>query len=290
MSGGRGAIRDYGGGNQTHQTDIAIHPIKTIALSTWHGWNAHHTQRIGAALAYYTAFSMAPILIIALAVAGSLFGPDVARGELGVQLRDMLGTTGAEAVQEMLANTNRSESGVIATVVGTVTLLLGASSLFAELQGALNLIWDAPPPPKVKLSLLFRARMVSFAMVLMIGLLLLISLVISAGLSALQSSFGGFTSSTLLGTVLLSEKVVRSRTQSARTGVLLWCRVGGFKEPPDVERNCEKRTTSDGQARPEGQHAYRSEGGYYSAERCGADVRRAGRALVASLAVGEHHA
>jgi membrane protein len=166
-----------------------------LITETWKAWNFHKAPRIGAALAYYTTFSMAPILIIAIAVAGMVYGVDAAREEVGVQMRGLLGETGAKAVEEMLANANQGGSGVIATVIGTVTLLLGASGLFGELQGALNLIWNAPPKPKVGLLTLIRARFLSFAMVLVIGFLLVVSLMVSATLSGLQGSFGGFITS-----------------------------------------------------------------------------------------------
>ncbi len=163
---------------------------KGVMLQTWRGWNAHNGRRIGAALAYYTAFSMAPILIIAIAVAGTVFGADAARDEVSHQMQGLLGAEGAEAVQAMITNAHGDGSGVIATVIGAVTLLLGASSLFGELQSALNLIWNAPAPKKHGIGVLVRARVMSFAMVLVIGFLLLVSLVVSATLSGLQGTIG----------------------------------------------------------------------------------------------------
>lgn len=165
---------------------------------TWAAWNAHNAPQIGAALAYYTIFSMAPILIIAIAVAGTLFGAESAREEVAIQLRGLVGATGAKAVEEMIANAHHGGAGVVATIIGTATLLVGASSLFAELQSALNLIWGAPVPRKVPIFTRLRARFLSFAMVLVIGFLLLVSLVASAAISGLQTRWGGFASSPLM--------------------------------------------------------------------------------------------
>lgn len=173
---------------------VVREPLRLLGL-TWTAWNHHNAPRIGAALAYYTTFSMAPILVIAIAVAGMVFGADAAQEEVSVQMRGLFGDTGARAVEEMLAHAHRRGVGVLATIVGTVTLLLGASSLFGELQSALNLIWGAPPPGKVRLLTLLRSRFLSFAMVLVIGFLLLVSLVVSAALSGLQGSLGGFIAS-----------------------------------------------------------------------------------------------
>lgn len=170
-----------------------MHQARDVLVETWKSWNAHHTPRIGAALAYYTAFSVAPILIIAIAVAGTVFGTDAARDEVIHQMRGMLGETGAKAVQEMLTSAHHGRKGGVAAIVGAVTLLIGASSLFAELQGALNVIWEAPPRAKAGILGKLRARFLSFAMVLVIGFLLLVSLVVSATLSGLQDSFGGLT-------------------------------------------------------------------------------------------------
>lgn len=156
---------------------------------TWQAWLEHDAQRMGAALAYYSAFSLAPILMIAIAVAGMAFGQDAARDQMIRQLRELFGTTGAAAVEEMLDSTRESKTGVLATVVGVVTLLVGASSVFAELQSALNLIWSAPKPTRPVLSIL-RARFLSFAMVLVIGFMLLLSLLFTAALSAVRGDPG----------------------------------------------------------------------------------------------------
>lgn len=160
--------------------------LLTLTGRAWHG---HDAPQMGAALAYYTVFSMAPILIIAIAVASLIFGADAARDGVSVQMQGMLGVTGAAAVQEILANAGHGGAGIGATVIGTVTLLFGATSLFGALRSALNTIWGAPPEGRKFLSGFLHARFVSFAMVLVIGFLLLVSLLVSAALSGLSAWF-----------------------------------------------------------------------------------------------------
>ena len=102
----------------------------------------------GAALSYYTIFSIAPLLFIAISVAGLIFGPDAVQGAVFAQLADLMGENGAKAVQEMLANLQRPSHGLLGAGIGIVLLLLGASSVFGQLQSALDSIWQVPIPPK----------------------------------------------------------------------------------------------------------------------------------------------
>lgn len=161
--------------------------VRALLHDTWTKFNKDHTDRLGAALAYYSVFSVAPILVIAVAVAGFVFGPDAARGELSVQLQGLLGEEGAAAVETMIVNTDVRGGGVRATVVSAATLLVGATSAFVQLQGALNQIWEAPPSKLSGGIALLRGRMLSFAMVLVVGFLLLVSLVSSAVISGLAA-------------------------------------------------------------------------------------------------------
>jgi membrane protein len=137
-------------------------------------WIDDYAPSMGAALAYYTIFSIAPLLIIVIAVAGIFFGQEAVRGELASQLGDLLGTEGAQAVQGLIASASTPKSGVIATVVGVFILILGATSVFGELQSALDRIWRAPAAPKTAgIWKLLRTRLLSFGLVLGIGFLLL---------------------------------------------------------------------------------------------------------------------
>ena len=146
---------------------------------------------MGAALAYYTIFSIAPLLIIAIAVAGFVFGEKAARGEVFAQLRGLIGDQGAAAIEATVKSASQTGSGTFAAIVGIVILLLGATSVFAELQSDLDRIWDSPKPAKPGIWGMLRGRVLSFGMVLGIGFLLLVSLVLSAALAALGHLWRG---------------------------------------------------------------------------------------------------
>jgi membrane protein len=146
---------------------------------------------MGAALAYYTIFSIAPLLIIAIAVAGFVFGENAARGEVFAQLRGLIGDQGAAAIEATVKSASQTGSGTFAAIVGIVILLLGATSVFAELQSDLDRIWDSPKPAKPGIWGMLRGRVLSFGMVLGIGFLLLVSLVLSAALAALGHLWRG---------------------------------------------------------------------------------------------------
>jgi len=150
-------------------------------------WVDDHAQSMGAALAFYMIFSIAPLLLIVIAIAGLVFGQEAARGEIFYQLQGMLGTTGATAVQGLLESASRPAESVPAALFGTVLLFIGATSVFAELQDALDRIWRAPQRAKPSgLWGLVRARLLSFGMILGIGFLLIVSLAFSAAVNALS--------------------------------------------------------------------------------------------------------
>ena len=140
----------------------------------------------GAALAYYTLFSLAPLLLIVISVAGLVFGADAARGEIFGQLQGLLGAPGAAAVQQLLESVQQPAQGWWATALGLALMLLGATSVFAELQNTLDRIWRAPARPAGGFWLLLRARVLSFGMILGLGFLLMVSLLLSAAVSAAQ--------------------------------------------------------------------------------------------------------
>lgn len=144
---------------------------------------------MGAALAYYTLFSMAPLLLIAIAVAGLVFGADAARGEILMQLQGLLGVAGALAVQELLESVNRPAGGMIATLLGLLLMLVGATTVFAELQDALDRIWRAPERAPGGWWTLLRARVLSFGLILGLGFLLVVSMLFGAAIAALQKGW-----------------------------------------------------------------------------------------------------
>jgi membrane protein len=141
---------------------------------------------MGAALAYYTMFSIAPLLLIVISIAGLIFGAEAARGEIIGQLQSLMGEQGAQAVQGLLESVSKPAESATATIVGVVLLLIGATTVFAELQDALDRIWRAPERDRsTGIWGLIRSRLLSFGMILGIGFLLTVSLVFSAALAAL---------------------------------------------------------------------------------------------------------
>lgn len=151
------------------------------------GWVDDYAQSMGAALAYYTIFSIAPLLLIVISIAGFFFGDQAARGEIFSQLEGMLGASGALAVQGLLKSVRNPTESVLATAFGVILLLVGATSVFGELQDALDRIWRAPVRAgQSGFWGLIRARLLAFGMILAIGFLLMLSLVASAALAALR--------------------------------------------------------------------------------------------------------
>jgi len=150
------------------------------------GWLTHRASSTGAALAFYTIFSLAPVLIISIAIAGFFFGEAAARGEIVDQIGDLVGPQGAELVQSVLQNASRPEAGLIATIFSVVTLILGANTALAELKAGLDQIWDVPPERRTGFWYALRTRLLSVGLILVLGFLMLVSLAISAALAALE--------------------------------------------------------------------------------------------------------
>jgi membrane protein len=157
-----------------------------LARQAVKAWNDDYAPSMGAALAYYTLFSIAPLLLIVIALAGFAFGDEAARGQIFEQLAELIGPQGAQAVEALVRNVDRPGAGALAMITGTVTLLLGASAVFGELQNALDRIWRAPARKHDQgwLSLV-RTRVLSFGMILAVAFVLMVSLAASAALAAL---------------------------------------------------------------------------------------------------------
>lgn len=162
----------------------------TLVRETVSAWMADDAPSLGAALSYYTVFSLAPLLLIVIAVAGAIFGAEAARGEIFNQLRGLIGEEGAVAAQGLLASARNPATGVIASIVGGITLMIGATSVLVELQKALDRVWRAPEAPSQGMLLMLRTRLLSLGLILALAFLLLVSLVISAVLAALGRWWG----------------------------------------------------------------------------------------------------
>jgi membrane protein len=163
-----------------------------MAKDTVTAWIADFAPSMGAAVAYYTTFSIAPLLVIVISIAGIFYGTDAASGYLYAQLADLLGDQGAQVVRDMVDRAGATEDGIIAPIISVALLLIGATTVFAELQGDLDRIWKAPAAKKsTGVWALLRSRILSLGMVVSIGFLMLVSLVFSAALAALAKWWGG---------------------------------------------------------------------------------------------------
>lgn len=149
-------------------------------------WLDDYGPSMGAALSYYTVFSLAPLLVIVISVAGLIFGADAVRGSIIAQIDGLMGVEAAKGIQDLLSSVSKPSTGVLGTVIGVVVLLIGATTVFGELQDALDRIWRAPArATSGGLVTLVRTRMLSFGMILGVAFLLMVSLVAEAGIVAL---------------------------------------------------------------------------------------------------------
>ena len=159
-----------------------------VAKEAAGNWSSHKDSRQGAALAYYSIFSLGPIIVIAIAVAGFFFGGEAVSRQVADSIKDMLGDTGAKAVQAMLADAGRPREGLLATLLGVGTLLFAAIGVVVQLKDALNTVWEVGELPGHGMWHFIRSYVASIAAVLALGFLLLMSLVVTAALAA----FGKF--------------------------------------------------------------------------------------------------
>ena len=172
---------------------INLTQIWELTKTSVNAWLDDFAPSMGAAISYYTLFSMAPMLIISIAIAGFFFGAEAARGEIFGQLRGLLGEEGAAAIQGLLKSANEPAEGVVATLIGLVMLVIGATTVFAELQSDLDRIWRSPAVTNGSgIWFLIRTRLLSFGMVLGLGFLILVSLIMSAMVAALGKWWGGY--------------------------------------------------------------------------------------------------
>ena len=167
-----------------------FHSLPELFKATFYEWSEDNCARLGAALAFYSVVSLAPLLIIAVSIASLVFGREAARNGVVEQLRGLVGIQAARSIEMMVDVSRKPASNMVGLAIGIVTLLLGASGVFGQLQDALNVIWEAPSRKGRPFLRILRDRFVSFTMVLGCGFLLLVSLIVSAGLSAVNDSAG----------------------------------------------------------------------------------------------------
>jgi membrane protein len=167
------------------EDQVSLKVIWKLLSATYMKWSEDHAQGLGAALAFYTVFSLAPLLLIVIAIAGLVFGQEAAEGQIIGQIQGLVGQESAKAIQGILENVRKPATGLIATALAIVTLLFGATGVFAQLQEALNTIWGVENKEGLGILQILRNRFFSFMTVLGSGFLLLASLVLSAGLAAI---------------------------------------------------------------------------------------------------------
>ena len=165
---------------------ISLQGWASLGRTAVYSWLGDRAPTMGAAIAYYTVFSLAPMLVMVIAVAGLAFGQKAAEGALFGELADLVGPESAGAVQAMLRNASSTRSGIVATAVGIGTLVIAATAVFGELQSALNVIWKAPATGSLGVWYLLKSRLLSLSIVLVIGFLLLVSLVIQRRVGGVQ--------------------------------------------------------------------------------------------------------
>ena len=164
--------------------------LRIVLNASLVSWFDHRAGSKSAALAFYTLFSMTPILLLAIAVAGYVFGAEAAQGAIVEQVQGLVGPNGAQAIQALLAAARDPAAGLLATLVASVLLLIGTTSVFVELKGSLDEVWGIDTPRRSAIGVLLRTRLLSFGLVLVLAFLLLVSLVVSAALAMLEHYAG----------------------------------------------------------------------------------------------------
>lgn len=169
----------------------------SILKQTATEWIEDKAPMLGASLAYYTVFSLAPLLIISIAIAGFILGDEAARGRVYEELHGLIGEQGGKATQAMVESAgSKPITGILASITGLITLLLGASGVFGQLQTSLNIIWDVEPKSSRGILGVVKDRFLSFGFILVIGFLLLVSLILTSAIAFAAQWIGGFTQDT----------------------------------------------------------------------------------------------
>jgi membrane protein len=178
----------------TEKPQTILRRFRALLVGAIEEWIDDRASSKGAALAFYTLFSLAPVLIMVLAIAGAIFGEEAARGAIFRELNGLIGPAGAEAIQLLLANARNPKAGTLATLSALALLAVGATTVFGELKDSLDEIWDVPPARQPGIIVFIRTRLLSFSLILVLAFLLLVSLTINAALAVLEKYLGGFWS------------------------------------------------------------------------------------------------
>lgn len=179
-----------------------IKELWTIARKTFQEWQEDKASRLAASLAYYMVFSIAPLLLIVIVVVGAVWGEEAARGQIFTELEDVVGAETADAIQSLVNNVNQSQSSGLAAAIGIGGLLISATTIFAQLQDALNTIWDVKPRPGRGILGMVKVRATGFLVIGGLGLLLLLSLVIDTMLNAITGPASDVLPSATFGILL----------------------------------------------------------------------------------------
>lgn len=164
----------------------------SLLKETFQEWQNDNASLLASSLAYYTIFSLAPLVILVIAIVGAIFGEEAAKGEIVAQIKGLVGVEGAKVIEDAIANSNQPDTGRWASFISVVVLFFGASGVFGQLQDALNTIWNVKVKPGLNVVKLIQKRILSFTAVVGIGFLLLVSLLINAAIAALNHYLSGF--------------------------------------------------------------------------------------------------
>jgi membrane protein len=165
----------------------AVKNFLPLLKATFASWSAHNAPRMGAALAFYTALSLAPLVLLVVGIVSLVVEQDAARARIVTEFSTLIGKEGGATIETILAHAPKGGGGTWAAVIGFAALLFGASAVFGELQESLNAIWEVPPRKRRWITLI-RDRLLSMATVFVLGFLVLVSLLLSAGIAALSAS------------------------------------------------------------------------------------------------------
>lgn len=218
----------------SHQTLHRVKCMRQLLIQSVLSWFSHRAASKGAALAFYTLFSLTPILVLVIAIAGYFLGEKAAQGEIVAQISDLVGESGAYVIQNMLAHSNNPKSGIIATLIATSLLFIGATTVFSELKASLDEVWETTKiktqGSKQAIGNLIKTRLLSFSIIISLAFLLLTSLLVNAGLALVEQFFAEF-----VGRFITAVGIFKHISALVSFGVITSMFAVIFKMLPDVK-------------------------------------------------------